>query len=123
MTAGYVATFVVGGLAAWSVLSRAAGGWDASRAAAFRSAAMRLSAAGLALTLVAVASGAWWAGGHLGRYWGWDAKEVGGLCVLAWNGVIYWAVRRRRVEATDGTANGMTMVLLFVAAALVAVGH
>ena len=95
VTVGYVATLVVGCLAAWSVLSRAAGGWDALRAAAFRSAATRLSAAGLALTLVGVALGAWWAGGHLGRYWGWDAKEVGGLCVLAWNGVIYWAVRPR----------------------------
>jgi hypothetical protein len=104
VTVGYGATFVVGGLAAWSVISRALGGWDAPRAADFRSATTRLSAVAMALTLVGVALGAWWAGGHLGRYWDWDAKEVGGLCVLAWNGVIYWAVHRRRVDVTDGMA-------------------
>jgi hypothetical protein len=107
---GYGATLVVGALAAWSVLSRAAGAWDESRAAAFSWAALRLSAAGLALTLVAIVLGASWAHGHLGRYWAWDAREVGGLCVLAWNGVIYWAVRRRRrkpIDAADGTAIGV----------------
>jgi Cytochrome C assembly protein len=104
VTVGYATTFVVACLAAGSLFSRAAGGWDASRAAAFRSAAIGLSAAALALTLVGVALGAWWAGGHLGRYWGWDVKEVGGLCVLAWNGVIYWAVRRPRMDPANGTA-------------------
>lgn len=101
ITVAYAATVIVGALCAWTVVSRAAGRWGAARATAFRSAAWKLSAIGLVLTIVGVALGAWWARDHLGRYWGWDGKEVGGLCVLLWNGVICGALHRGRTRALN----------------------
>ena len=48
---------------------------------------MRKRDLGLAALLLAVALGAWWSHRYLGRWWGWDPKEIGGICVLAWAGV------------------------------------
>jgi hypothetical protein len=88
VTAGYTATFAVGLLGAWSILTRAMSGWDARRAQALRSAARKLTIAGLVLTAVGVALGCWWARENLGRYWDWDPREIGALGVLAWYGLM-----------------------------------
>jgi hypothetical protein len=94
ITVGYVATFAVGTLAVWSILTRAVRGWDTRRATALRSAGWRLSVAGMALTAVGVALGAWWARDNLGRWWGWDLREVGGMSVLVWYGAMLAALWR-----------------------------
>jgi hypothetical protein len=36
----------------------------------------------------------------MGRFWGWDPKEVGALAVLAWNGVALAALGRRPAALT-----------------------
>jgi len=81
---GYAAAFAVGGLAVCAIVARASGGRDVGREAAVRHATRRLASVSLALTAVGVALGAVWAREHMGRYWGWDLKEVGGFSVLCW---------------------------------------
>jgi hypothetical protein len=106
VTAGYVTVFAVGGLSVWSLLARAVGWWDGRRARAFRSAVLMLGTAGLPLTAIGVVLGAIWARDHMGRYWGWDAKEIGGLAVLAASGMSMLAAlggrRSQRSERADG---------------------
>ena len=95
VTLGYTAMFGVGILGVWSLLVRVLRGWDDQRAATLRYYALRLTSLGLALTIFGVVLGAWWARDHLGRLWGWDVKELGGLAVLAWYGVILACLSRR----------------------------
>jgi hypothetical protein len=107
VTVGYTTVFVVGGLSVWALLARAAGWWDGRRARVFRSAVLKLGAASMSLTAIGVVLGAFWARDHMGRYWGWDAKEIGGLAVLAASGLsvmVALAGRRRshRSERADG---------------------
>jgi hypothetical protein len=100
---GYTTVFVVGGLSVWALLARAAGRWDGLRARALRSAVLKLGAASLSLTAIGVILGAVWARDHMGRYWGWDAKEIGGLAVLAASGLsVMAALARHRTERADG---------------------
>jgi hypothetical protein len=107
VTVGYTAVFAVGTLSACALLARATGRWDATRARGFRSAVLMLGATSLSLTAVAIALGSLWARDHMGRYWGWDAKEIGGLAVLAASGLSVTAAalgRRKahRSERADG---------------------
>jgi hypothetical protein len=105
VTTGYVAVLAMGGLSAWWVLTRArAGRRDGLRALAFRRAVLTLSAIGLTLTAAAIVLGAVWAREHLGRYWGWDPREIGGLAVLAISGLSLWAALSGRSGATGGRA-------------------
>ncbi len=98
VTAGYTLAFAVGTLAAWSILARLLRGRDDWRAEAFRSTARLLATLGLPLTAVGVVLGAWWAREHLGRAWGWDPREIGGLSVLVWYGLMLVGLARRRTE-------------------------
>jgi hypothetical protein len=100
VTAGYLAMFAVGTLAAWSLLIRALRGWTEHRATAFRAYALRMTLGGVVLTLLGVATGAWWARDHLGRFWGWDGKEIGGLAVLAWHGLMLVGLQVRKPVLT-----------------------
>jgi hypothetical protein len=84
VTVGYAAAFAVGGLAVCAILARAGVARDVTRDGAVRQATRRLASVSLVLTAVGVALGAVWAREHLGRYWGWDLKELGGLSVLCW---------------------------------------
>jgi hypothetical protein len=96
VTLGYTSTFAVGALAAWAVLSRAVGGWDARRSAALRAAAWKLTIPGLALTAVGVVLGGWWAQQNWGRFWDWDLKETGGAAVVAWYALMLACLCGRR---------------------------
>lgn len=96
ITAGYVSMFAIGLLGAWAVLSRAMRGWSDRQEIAFESACTKLSLLALITTLIGCALGAWWASDHLGRWWGWDPKEIGGLCVLAWSCILLQCFRSQR---------------------------
>ena len=87
VTTGYSAVFAVGFLAAVAVLSRAWFGWDGQQDRSMRLAGGLLAGLSVAATAPGVILGAVWAHEHMGRWWGWDPKEVGAVCVLAW-GVI-----------------------------------
>lgn len=96
ITAGYVSMFAIGLLGAWAVLVRVLRGWSDRQEIAFESACSKLSLFALITTFVGCALGAWWARDHLGRLWGWDPKEIGGLCVLAWSCVLLQSFRSPR---------------------------
>jgi len=92
---GYVTIFAVGFLAVWALLSRVVAGTEARQGEGFRAAASALAAAALVLNAVGVVLGGWWAADNLGRFWGWDAKEIGGLSVVVWNAVLLLWLRFR----------------------------
>jgi hypothetical protein len=97
VTLGYTAAFAVGALAVWAILTRVISGWDIRRNEALRAIALRLSAGGLALTGMGVLLGGFWAQENMGRFWGWDPREIGGLGVLAWQAtVLFCSLRPRR---------------------------
>jgi hypothetical protein len=107
---GYVTVFAVGGLSVWALLTRARAGWrDGRRAVAFRRAVLTLSAVGLSFTAVAVALGAVWARDHLGRYWGWDLREIGGLAVLTSCGLSLWAALSGRTHTAGRRADAVML--------------
>jgi hypothetical protein len=107
VTLGYTASFAVGALAVWSILVRAARGWDVHRSEALRAVVWKLTGVGLGLTIVGVLLGAWWAGEHLGRSWAWDPKEIGGSCVLVWYGVMLLCLLRGAGGARTGMLLGI----------------
>ena len=99
---GYSTTFAVGFLAVWALLSRVVTGTEARQGEGFRAAAVALAATGLVLTAVGVVLGGWWAADNLGRFWGWDPKEIGGLSVLVWNAVLLLWLRYRPAAVLVG---------------------
>jgi len=92
---GYVAMYMIGMLAAWAILSRAVAGWDGARNGAFRTALSRLAGIAIAGTAIGIVLGSFWARDNLGRYWAWDAREVGGTAVLAWACVVFACAKNR----------------------------
>jgi len=99
ITAGYVSMFAIGLLGSWAVLVRGLRGWSDRQEIAFESACTKLSLFALITTLIGCFLGAWWARDYLGRWWGWDPKEIGGLCVLAWACVLLQSFRSHRTPA------------------------
>ena len=95
VTAGYGALFAIGFLGICAAVRRAVAGWDDRRDAAFRSTGAALSLLALVATAAGVVLGAWWSRGGLGRWWGWDPREIGGLCALAWAGLLFQSFRWR----------------------------
>ena len=91
---GYVVAFAVGATCAASLLFRSVvrGKVEGEGGGARRRGALVLAAAAFVFTAVGVMLGAFWAKGHLGRGWGWDPREVGGLCVLATNALLLWSL-------------------------------
>jgi hypothetical protein len=60
-----------------------------------------------ATTGVGVLLGAVWAQEHLGRWWGWDAKETGGAIVLGWDVLMVLFLRRRAGKEEDAILLGL----------------
>ena len=102
ITIGYLMTFAVGFLAVWALLSRVIAGTEARQGEGFRAAATALAGTALMLTAVGVVLGGWWAADNLGRFWGWDAKEIGGLSVVVWNAVLLLWLRYRPAAVLVG---------------------
>jgi hypothetical protein len=97
VTLGYGALFFVGLLAVLYVARRPFRDLSAGQMKSLARAVFALTAASTLLTLTGVLLGSVWAKDHLGRYWGWDPKEIGGACVLAWDFAILLLFWLRRV--------------------------
>ena len=84
ITLGYVLMFIIGGLAVCSIGARWFGEFSAAqRSSLFRS-MFRFAHASAIFTILGIVLGVFWAKENLGRYWGWDAKEVGAFLILCW---------------------------------------
>ena len=84
VTMGYVSMFLIGGLSVCYIAVR----WFREPGPTARH-SLQCSIAQFAyfatvLTGVGVLLGMVWAKEHMGRYWAWDLKEVGGFLVLSW---------------------------------------
>jgi ABC-type transport system involved in cytochrome c biogenesis permease subunit len=84
VTSGYVAAFAIGTLGACSSLARTFSNWDPRRDRSLQAGLYRLAMVSVVATTVGVVLGSIWSKSHWGRYWNWDAREVGGLAVLGW---------------------------------------
>jgi hypothetical protein len=96
ITIAYGATFAFGLGSAAAIVAHARGSFGPAQAAAFRHAGTRLLAWGAGLTIVGIVLGALWLRASKGHYWGWDPREIGGLCVLGWDCAVLACLRRRR---------------------------
>jgi hypothetical protein len=96
---GYGAAFALGFSAAAAVVAHATGTFGARQSQAFRRAARLLASTAAAFTLAGIVLGAFWLRANRGHYWGWDAREMGGLCVLGWNCAALACLRRRATLA------------------------
>jgi len=80
-----------------------------------------------AATGVGVLLGAVWAKEHLGRWWGWDAKETGAAIVLAWDALMLLFLRRRAGKEVDaillGLVGSVLVCLAWFGPALLGAGH
>jgi Cytochrome C assembly protein len=58
-------------------------------------------------TGLGVLLGSVWAQEHLGRWWGWDAKETGAALVLAWDVLMVLFLRRRAGKEEEAVLLGL----------------
>ena len=96
VTLGYTSLLLVGLLAVCYVARRPFRDLNTGQMKSLGRAAFTLTAASAMLTFIGILLGCIWANEHLGRYWGWDAKEIGGGCVLTWDCamlLLLWARR------------------------------
>ena len=99
ITIGYGATILLGVLGACFVLQRARWGFSLNRLAMLERLTLRFAVISTLCTAVGVILGMFWANREWGRYWAWDSKEIGGLCVVVWMLGFFIAHFVRRVSA------------------------
>jgi hypothetical protein len=85
VTLGYVGTLFVGFLAACFLLTRLFRDLNAGQMRSLRRAVLMLSGMAATLTGVGVALGGFCPYEKLGRFWGLDTREVGGVVILVWD--------------------------------------
>ena len=99
VTLGYVGTFLLGGIGICFVCQRCFSDFSRSRLEALKRTSFTFSSLAAMLTAVGIGLAMLWAKAAWGRYWAWDPKETGALCILAW--LIFSTVihRWRRLSA------------------------
>ena len=84
VTLGYTMTLLIGGLGICFVSQRCFEDFSTSRLQSISRVSFVLSVVALFLTTMGTILGMAWAKTTWGRYWAWDAKETGALCVIVW---------------------------------------
>ncbi len=84
ITMGYVSAFLLGGLGICFVCRRLFTDFSPNQSRSLSRASLIIAAVATWCTIVGVVLGMVWAKNEWGRYWAWDAKEVGGLSVIIW---------------------------------------
>ncbi|HVY69759.1 MAG TPA: cytochrome c biogenesis protein CcsA [Verrucomicrobiae bacterium] len=81
---GYTKTLLIGGLGICFVSQRCFEDFSTARLRSISRVSFALAGVALLFTTLGVLLGMVWAKTVWGRYWAWDAKETGGLCVVVW---------------------------------------
>jgi hypothetical protein len=96
VTLGYTTTFLIGALGICYVAQRCTCEFSSMKLENLRRSSARLARIAVVLTAGGVLLGMIWAKINWGRYWDWDAKEIGGLSVLLWQLAFLAALRATR---------------------------
>ncbi len=104
ITVGYTVTLLLGGLGICFVGQRCFEDFSTSRLQSISRESFVLSGVALLFTTMGVILGMAWAKTTWGRYWSWDAKEIGGLCVIVWL-VFYLLAHRFFKSSARGILN------------------
>jgi len=81
---GYAATWFLGMLGICFVCQRCVSDFPARRLRPLPRFSFSFAAVATTLTAVGIVLGMFWSKRQWGRFWNWDPKELGGLCVLCW---------------------------------------
>ena len=123
VTLGYSAVFLVGGLAGCYLVARPFRELKPGQARFVLHRAWLIIGGGILLTAVGILLGGVWAVDHLGRFWGWDARESAALGVLAWEGLMLLVLSRRTANPLPGMlmalVGNVVVLLAWVGVALV----
>jgi hypothetical protein len=84
VTLGYAAALLLGVLGACFVVQRARSDFSPLRLASLGRVTFVFAAVSTICTAIGVILAMFWAHREWGRYWDWDSKEIGGLCVVVW---------------------------------------
>ena len=84
VTAGYGGAMLLGGFGILYVVWGRSGRLSPARRQSLNRAVHRFGPLVAGLVIAGVLLGMLWSRQNLGRYWGWDPKEIGGLCASAW---------------------------------------
>ena len=82
--AGYGGAMLLGGFGILYVVWGRSGRLSPARRQSLNRAIHRFGPLAAVLVIAALLLGMLWSRQNLGRYWGWDPKEIGGLCASAW---------------------------------------
>lgn len=99
ITLGYTTTLLLGGLGICFVSQRCFDDFSTSRRQSIGRVSFVLSGVALLCTTIGVILGMAWAKITWGRYWAWDVKEIGGLCVIVW--LAAYLVAHRFFKSSD----------------------
>jgi hypothetical protein len=105
VTLGYTITLLMGGLGICFVSQRCFEDFSTSRLQSISRASFVLSGVALLFTTMGVILGMAWAKTTWGRYWSWDVKEIGGLCVIVW--LVFYLLAHRFFK---GSARGILTI-------------
>lgn len=89
VTLGYLALLILGAMAFCAAIAHARSHWPTVPQHAFRVAGLRLGLLGIVASTCGIVLGMIWSHQNWGRWWGWDARELGAVAVLAWS-VLMW---------------------------------
>jgi len=84
ITAGYSGAMLLGGFGILFVVWGRSGRLSPARRQSLNRAVHRFGPLVAGLVIAGLLLGMVWSRQNLGRYWGWDPKEIGGLCASAW---------------------------------------
>jgi hypothetical protein len=82
--AGYGGAMLLGGFGILYVVWGRSGRLSPARRQSLNRAVHRFGPLAAVLVIAGLLLGMLWSRQNLGRYWGWDPKEIGGLCASAW---------------------------------------
>lgn len=108
VTLGYLSIFLIGGVGICFVCQRCFSDFSPARLESLSRISFIFAGIAACLTAIGMVLGMIWSRVEWGRFWGWDVKEVGALCVIVWLVFFMAAQRSRRV-----TARGVLLLTIF----------